>query len=316
MPPVTDAAVLVGASTADDAAVYKISDDLALIQTVDFFTPVVDDPYDFGAISAANSISDVYAMGGTPVLAMNIVGFPRNHPKAPLSALEDILRGGGDKAVEANISIVGGHTIDDDKPKYGMAVTGFVHPDKVWKNQGAMPGDRLLLTKPIGTGIITTAMRAGEAADATVQEALRWMAMLNKDARDAGVHREVHACTDVTGFGLLGHIREMLNGQIDATVRVSGVGIIEGTRDLAQRGFVPGGSRRNKVSVEAVTTFDDAVSEHDAEILCDAQTSGGLLFAMAPTDAKAFVSDCEARGVPVYDVGEITDGVGRIRVVK
>ena len=314
LPKITDAAVLVGASTSDDAAVYKISDELALIQTVDFFTPIVDSPFSFGAISAANSISDVYAMGGTPTLAMNIVGFPRNNPDAPLSVLGEILRGGAAKATEAGISIVGGHTIDDNEPKYGMAVTGFVHPDKIWRNIGAKPGDRLILTKPLGMGIISTAMRAQIASDSLCERAITWMEMLNKLAADSARDLDVHACTDVTGFGFLGHLREMLGDDIDFSVRVSSVPVIEGTRSLAADGHVPGGSRRNLRSLEKVVTYASDVTEVDQDILCDAQTSGGLLFALPETDAKAYIAKCNDAGGHASDVGEVIPGTGRIAV--
>lgn len=316
MPPITDAAVLVGASTSDDAAVYKISEELALIQTVDFFTPIVDSPYAFGAISAANSISDVYAMGGVPMLAMNIVGFPRNHPDAPLSVLQDILKGGADKATEANISIVGGHTIDDAEPKYGMAVTGFVHPDRIWRNTGARPGDRLLLTKPLGMGIISTAMRAGEASDAISEQAIALMCMLNRNAADAARGLAVHACTDVTGFGLLGHMREMLGPDIDFEVKLASVPVIEGTHALAKAGFVPGGSRRNKASLATTVQFAAGIGDVDQDILCDAQTSGGLLFALPPDQVEEFLLACKASDTPAVDVGTALPGSGLIRVLK
>lgn len=303
-----------GASTSDDAAVYKISDELALIQTVDFFTPIVDSPFSFGAISAANSISDVYAMGGTPTLAMNIVGFPRNNPDAPLSVLSEILRGGAAKASEANISIVGGHTIDDSEPKYGMAVTGFVHPDKIWRNQGAMVGDRLILTKPLGMGIISTAMRAGIASDALCEEVITWMERLNRLAAESAKDLQVHSCTDVTGFGFLGHLREMLSDKVDFSVSLSQVPVIEGTRALAADGHVPGGSRRNRRSLEAVMNYASSVSEVDQDVLCDAQTSGGLLFAMPEADANAYIAKCHEVGGHAYDVGVVQEGTGRIEV--
>lgn len=308
--------MLVGASTSDDAAVYKISEELALIQTVDFFTPIVDSPYAFGAISAANSISDVYAMGGVPMLAMNIVGFPRNHPDAPLSILQDILKGGADKAAEANISIVGGHTIDDAEPKYGMAVTGFVHPNRIWRNTGARPGDRLLLTKPLGMGIISTAMRAGAAPDALSEQAIELMCMLNRNAADAARGLDVHACTDITGFGLLGHMREMLGPDVDFELTLGSVPVIEGTHALAEAGFVPGGSRRNKASLASAVQFAPGIGEVDQDILCDAQTSGGLLFALPPDQVGDFLLACKASSTPAVDIGTVLPGSGLIRVLK
>ncbi len=314
LPPVTDSAVLVGTSTADDAAVYKISDELALIQTVDFFTPIVDSPYQFGEISAANSISDVYAMGGRPVLAMNIVGFPRNNPKAPLSALRDILKGGADKASEAGVSVIGGHSIDDNEPKYGMAVTGFVHPDKIWRNIGAHNGDRLVLTKALGTGIISTAMRARKAPDNVVEGAITSMSLLNKAAAESAQGLDVHACTDITGFGLLGHLREMLGKDRDATLSVASVPLLPGTRQLATDGHLPGGSNRNRKALSAILSVDSGVDDVSQSILCDAQTSGGLLFAMSATQASTLVKRCQAQGMVAADIGEVVLGAGRIRL--
>jgi selenide,water dikinase len=314
LPPVTDSAVLVGTSTADDAAVYKLSDELALIQTVDFFTPIVDSPFAFGEISAANSISDVYAMGGRPVIAMNIVGYPRDNPKAPLSALGDILKGGASKAAEAGVSVVGGHSIDDSEPKYGMAVTGFVHPDKIWRNVGAKPGDSLVLTKALGTGIIATAMRAQKADSDIVATAIASMSLLNKAAAEAAMAFDVHACTDVTGFGLLGHLREVLHNKLDAVLNFSQVPILPGTHELAKAGFVPGGSRRNLASLQDVVTADSKIAAIDQEILCDAQTSGGLLFALSPSEAIELVAKCRAVGLAAAIVGSVSNGFGKIRV--
>ena len=316
LPPVTDSAVLVGTSTADDAAVYKISDELALIQTVDFFTPVVDSPTQFGEISAANSISDVYAMGGRPVIAMNIVGYPRNNPKAPLSALGDILKGGASKAAEAGVSIVGGHSIDDNEPKYGMAVTGFVHPDKIWRNQGARPGDRLVLTKALGTGIVSTAMRAQQADEHVIRLAIASMARLNKEAAEAAMDLRISACTDITGFGLLGHLREMLSAHLDAIVATAAVPLLPGALELASEGFIPGGSRRNRAflgdTVMAAATVDSLV--HD--VLCDAQTSGGLLFALPAADAKTLVLRCTELGLAAAEIGEFASGAGKIHLQR
>jgi selenide,water dikinase len=318
LPPVTDPNVLVGTSTADDAAVYRVSDELALIQTVDFFTPIVDEPYWFGAISAANSVSDVYAMGGRPVMAMNIVGFPRDSPEAPLSALAEILQGGADKAKEAGFDIIGGHTIDDKEPKYGLAVTGFVHPDRIWRNVGVRPGDRLILTKPLGMGIITTALRHQVVTDDIMAPALELMAMLNKRAAEEGQKVDVHACTDVTGFGLLGHLREMLaEGDVSARLSMSEIPVLPGTRDLAAAGQVPGGTHRNKASLDAVASYAEGVSETERLILCDAQTSGGLLFSVTPDDAKRLMAALVAADIPATDFGEVLAGAaGTIDVVR
>lgn len=308
--------MLVGTSTADDAAVYRVSEELALIQTVDFFTPVVDDPYDFGAIAAANSLSDVYAMGGRPVLALNVVGFPRDSDVAPLSVLKEILRGGADKAKEAGIEIVGGHTIDDPEPKYGLCVTGFVHPDRFWANIGAEPGDKLVLTKPLGTGILTTALRAGSLEPDLVRRAVETMATLNLDAAEAAAGATVHACTDVTGFGFLGHLREMLaHGGVGVRVELSAVPLLEGTRDLAARGVAPGGTRRNKESLDPDVVYGADIAEADRVVLCDAQTSGGLLFAIAPEKDGDPLACFRAAGVPAAVVGEfVAERPGTIEV--
>lgn len=309
--------MLVGTKTADDAAVYRVSDELAIIQTVDFFTPIVDDPYTFGAIAAANSLSDVYAMGGRPALALNIVGFPRNSEATPMSVLAEILRGGAEKAKEAGIEIVGGHSIHDDEPKYGLCVTGFVHPDRVWTNVGARPGDKLVLTKPLGTGIITTALRAGTASEEVIRGAVEAMATLNRSAAEAADQIDVHACTDVTGFGFLGHLREMLgHGGVGARVYLSAVPVLEGTRDLAAQGIVPGGTRRNKESLDPDVVYEASLPEVDRLILCDAQTSGGLLLAVSPEEAQDLLSALQASDVAAVEVGEfVEDGAGKIEVV-
>ncbi len=314
LPPVSDSAVLVGTSTADDAAVYRISDELALIQTVDFFTPIVDSPFAFGQISATNSISDVYAMGGHPVIAMNIVGYPRDNPKAPLSALGDILKGGAQKAAEAGVSVVGGHTIDDNEPKYGMAVTGFVHPDKIWRNIGAKPGDHLVLTKALGTGIIATAMRAQKADSDVVSSAVASMSLLNEAAAKAAAQFAISACTDVTGFGLLGHLREMLHDELDAVLDLSKIPILPGTHELARAGFVPGGSRRNLTSMQDVFSVDDGIDDVEQVILSDAQTSGGLLIALPEAEASTLVSHCKDAGLAAAVIGGVSAGVGKIRL--
>jgi len=317
LPPITDPNVLVGSETADDGAVYRLTDELAIVQTVDFFTPIVSDPYQFGAIAAANALSDVYAMGGRPVTALNIVAYPRKSEEMPLSGLAEILRGGADKATEAGANIVGGHTIDDPKPKYGLCVTGVVHPDQVWRNLGGQPGDRLVLTKPIGTGIVSTAVRKGKVSAEVAAEVSALMATLNRTAAEIAAQGPVHACTDVTGFGLLGHLREMVaDGACGARLELGRVPVIATTRDCAADGDMPGGSRRNLQAVQAHVRFDDGVSEIDQLVLCDAQTSGGLLLAVPPARAEALVGELRAVEVPAVEVGEIvaTDP-GFIRVV-
>lgn len=298
--------MLVGPGTSDDAAIYRISDELALIQTVDFFTPVVDDPYQFGAIAAANSLSDVYAMGGRPLLALNVVGFPRGSDVTPMSMLAEILRGGAEKAREAGIDIVGGHTVDDKEPKYGLCVTGFVHPKEYWANVGGRAGDQLVLTKPIGTGIVTTAMKAGTAGEEAARAAITTMATLNRTATEVGRKVGVRACTDITGFGLLGHLREMLSG-VGARIRLTAVPVLSGARELAAKGFIPGGTRRNQESLERVVSYIDGIDEVDRILLCDAQTSGGLLFAVEPSKFEALLLGLGDARIKAAAIGELIE---------
>jgi selenide, water dikinase len=305
----------VGTSTADDAGVYRLGPDLALVQTIDIFTPIVDDPYWFGAIAAANALSDVYAMGGTPRLALNFAGFPR--AKLPLDVLGEILRGGADKCAEAGVTIIGGHTIDDPEPKYGLAVTGFVHPDRVITNAAARPGDRLVLTKPLGMGIVTTALKQGKAAQAAVDEAVRIMAALNRAAAEAMTAIGVSAATDITGFGLLGHLAEMTRGSgVAARVRLRDVPILEAAWPLVQARAIPGGTQRNRESLQGVVSWD-GVGEDAQILLADAQTSGGLLIAVPEARCDGLVRALRAGGLPVAAViGEITgSGGGEITVV-
>jgi len=297
----------------DDAAVYRLSDDLAIVQTVDVFTPVVDDPYHYGAISAANALSDVYAMGGRPILALNIVGFPRG--KLPMTVLEEILRGGSDKTKEAGVLIAGGHSIDDPEPKYGLAVTGLVHPDRVVRNVGARPGDQLVLTKPLGIGIITTGIKQEKTSPAAAEEAIRIMERLNRDAADAMLEAGVHAATDVTGFGLLGHLYEMTSGsRVRARLRYSRIPVIDEARSLVRRGAVAGGTARNYEYLTSRVDFG-GLEESDRIILCDAQTSGGLLIAVSPARVDALDAALTRRGVIAARIGEITgEGDGTIVV--
>jgi selenide,water dikinase len=321
LPRVTDPKVLVGTSSADDAAVYRLSDELALVQTVDFFTPIVDDPYAFGAIAAANSLSDVYAMGGRPLMALNVVGFPRASEDAPMSVLREILRGGAEKAKEAGIDILGGHTIDDVEPKYGLAVSGLVHPERIWRNVGGQPTDKLVLTKPLGTGIIATAIRAEQADPDHVAAAVASMATLNRAAAEAAIEAgvEIHACTDITGFGLLGHLREMLgSGGVGARIHAREVPVLDGARALASAGHVPGGSNRNRDSLRGVVSFDAGASDEDQIILCDAQSSGGLLFAVPAPDCDALIAALHQNGVATaVEVGQLTsEHPGLIEVAR
>lgn len=284
LPKFYDENLLVGIETSDDAAIYKVTDDVALIQTVDFFTPVVDDPYTFGQIAAANSLSDVYAMGGEPKLALNIVGFPNCLDP---SILGEILAGGADKVKEAGAVLVGGHSVQDEEPKYGLCVTGFVHPKKIFKNYGCRPGDVLILTKQIGSGIINTAVKAEMASEHEIREAVRVMASLNKKAKEAAEGFAVHACTDVTGFGLLGHCVEMAEASdVSFHLRVKDIAFMDGAAEYAKMGLVPAGAYRNREyageRVEAVQT-----EESEMDLLYDPQTSGGLLFSVAAEDALA-----------------------------
>ncbi len=299
-----------GAETADDAAVYRLGPDLALVQTLDYFTPIVDDPYSFGAIAAANALSDIYAMGATPLFALNIVGFPVD--KLPMAVLKDILQGGADKAKEAGIGIVGGHSIDDAEPKYGLVCTGRIHPDRIWKNVGAKPGDDLVLTKPLGMGIISTAIKREKAAPALIQRAIEIMATLNRGAAEAVTAAGgADAVTDVTGFGLLGHLHEMTaGGGVGARLRLSDVPILDGVWDLARAGLVPGGTERNFKHLQAAQAVEWAagITELEQMVLSDAQTSGGLLVAVPRARTAALLDRLRTARTPIAArIGEIVE---------
>jgi selenide, water dikinase len=315
LPPIVDPNVLVGPETSDDAAVYRLSDDLALVLTVDYFTPIVDDPYAFGQIAAANALSDVYAMGGRPIAMLSIVGFPKD--KLPLGLLGEILKGGAEKGREAGVSVVGGHSIDDAEPKVGYAVVGLVHPARVWKNVGARPGDALVLTKPIGTGIISTAIKKGAAPETAVTAAVRTMATLNRAAAEAVSEVLAHAVTDVTGFGLLGHLAEMTMGSgVRARLTASRIPLLPDVVRLAEAGHVPGGTKRNLRFSATVTRWDAAIAEPLRAVLADAQTSGGLL--VSTPDARALLAALERAGVGgASQIGEVVaaDPAGTIEVV-
>lgn len=283
MPVPDNPAVLVGNNTADDAGVYKVSEDLAIVTTVDFFTPIVDDPYDFGRIAAANALSDVYAMGGTPLTALNLVAYPLQ--SLGLGILREIMRGGADMAREAGVAVIGGHSIDDAEPKFGMAVTGSVSPDELVRNSTGRPGDELFLTKPVGGGVVTTAAKRGLASADVVAGVIQVMTTLNRDAAKAAVEARVTAMTDVTGFGLLGHLHEMaLASGLAAEIHAARVPAIDGALNLLCSDDPPiaGGSRRNRAWVEDVVTWAANVPEHLRWLLCDAMTSGGLLTAAPP----------------------------------
>lgn len=295
--------LIVGIGGNDDAGVIRLSSDRALVQTVDFFTPIVDDPYDWGRIAAANALSDIYAMGATPLSALQIVGWPRD--VLPFGTLGEVLRGGADVMAEAECVIVGGHSIDDAEPKYGFAVSGMIHPDRVVTNAGAQVGDVIVLTKPIGTGIIATAVKQQACPPEVLAAAVEVMTRLNGWAAKSLHSSGVHACTDVTGFGLLGHLAEMIDGaDIGARLNVSSIPVIDGTRDLLRAGFYPGGSERNLAAVQDRLDFD--VDEHEIRLLADAQTSGGLLISLP---------SAEAHHIPGGTViGVMTDSRGRIEL--
>jgi selenide,water dikinase len=315
LPQVTDPKVLIGSNTADDAAVYKIDENRALVFTTDFFTPIVDNPYDFGAVAAANALSDVYAMGGTPLCALNLVGFPE--PDLPPEVLREILRGGIEKAKEAECEVVGGHTIKSDEPIYGLAVVGEVHPDRIVANAGAKPGDVLVLTKPLGIGIVATANKQDSDVEKAMPEAIALMTHLNAGAGRAMVETGVHACTDVTGFGFLGHARNLLSAsEVAARIRLPEIPVIEAARHYVAEGIAPGGTHANWRFLNDWVTYDESVSKEDQLIVCDAQTSGGLLIAVEPDKVDDLLAALEANHTPAQAiVGEIVEGpAGRITV--
>ncbi|VTT97121.1 segregation protein b : Selenide, water dikinase OS=Chloracidobacterium thermophilum (strain B) GN=selD PE=3 SV=1: AIRS: AIRS_C [Gemmataceae bacterium] len=315
LPRVTDPNVLVGSATADDAAVYRLSDDLALVLTTDFFTPIVDDPRDFGRVAAANALSDVYAMGGRPLTALSIVGFPDSLPAAVLG---DVLAGAAEAAAEAGCAIAGGHTIKSEEPIFGLAVVGTVHPEKVLTNAGARPGDVLLLTKPLGLGLVTTAAKNDLDARGAIGEAVRVMVALNRGAAEALAQFDVHALTDVTGFGLLGHLRNVTAASgVTAEVWADAVPVIEAAREYAAASIVPGGTRANLRFLNDWVDWDADVTPEQQLLLCDAQTSGGLLAAVPAAQAQDAVAALTSAGtLAAAVVGRVTDpGTGRIRVV-
>jgi selenide,water dikinase len=312
--PAPDPNLLVGFDTADDAAVYRLRDDLAIVVTTDFFTPIVDDPFDWGRIAATNALSDVYAMGGTPLLALNLVAWPREG--LPFELLARVLDGGAAVARNAGCLIAGGHSIDDAEPKYGLAVVGTVDPNAVLTNAAAEPGDALVLTKPIGLGVISTAVKREQASAALVDAAIRVMTALNATARDAAVEIGVHAATDVTGFGLLGHLRELCAGSgVGAVVDGSAVPVIDGVRELLAAGMVAGGTQRNHAFVAPEVDFDE-MPRSEQLLLCDAQTSGGLLLSVPADDTERLVDALTRHGtLAAAVIGYTTEeSPGRIRV--
>lgn len=306
-----DPNLLVGFDKSDDASVYKVSDDLALVQTVDFFPPIADDPYLFGQIAATNALSDVYAMGGEPKLCLNIMAVPESMPK---DAVHQMLRGGYDKVYEAGALITGGHSILDDEPKYGLAVTGFVHPDRVLTNSGAKPGDVLLFTKPLGIGILSTAQKAEMLSPEGEALAYRLMTTLNKSARDVMVKYRVHACTDVTGFGLLGHVCEMAQGSdVDVELHVGDIDLIPEAASLAQIGILPAGMYRNRTFAEPeVEPGETELWQQD--MLYDPQTAGGLLMAVDPADAEALYRELKECVPSAQKIGRVLPHGGGKRI--
>jgi len=288
VPTLTDPRILVDASTRDDAAVYRLTPDRALVATVDFFTPIVDDAYDFGRIAAANAFSDVYAMGGTPLLALNLVGWPRD--KLSYDLLGEVLRGGADIAKEAGAFVLGGHSVDDPEPKYGMVAIGEVHPDRIVTLARAQVGDALVLTKPIGTGVLSTALKRDLATAADLSPAVLSMTTLNAGASRAMLATGVHAATDVTGFGLLGHLHNMVSASgVAAVLDATAVPFLRGAADAVERGAIPGGTKRNRDALSPHVTFGPGVSEIIRTLLFDAQTSGGLLIAVAEDRAAGLI---------------------------
>jgi selenide,water dikinase len=307
--------VLVGLETSDDAGVYRLNDEMALVQTVDFFTPIVDDPFTFGQVAAANALSDVYAMGGTPLTAMNLVAFPIQTLSS--SILKEILRGGLSKIDEAGVALVGGHTIEDQEIKYGLSVTGIVHPDKILSNAKAVVGDKLVLTKPLGTGIISTALKAGMASEKAVKEMVESMIALNQKASERMKTFGAHACTDITGFGFIGHVLEMVTAsRIGMVIDSKKIPLLSGVMEYAGLGLIPGGTYSNRRFYSCRVEVDSSVSNLLMDIFYDPQTSGGLLISLPPGQAGALVEALEKEdGVHSSIIGEVvSEPEGKIRI--
>lgn len=300
--------LLVGLDSPDDAAVWRLDDDRALVLTTDFFTPVVDDPYDYGAIAAANSLSDVYAMGGTPFLALNIAALP---PDLPADMLGQILRGGAEKAREAGVVIAGGHTVQDKEPKYGLVVVGMVDPRRAMTKSGALPGDRLFLTKPLGFGVTTTALKREQASAEDVAEVVGWMKRLNNIAGHLAAEAGVRSATDITGYSLLGHALEMASAS-DCGLRItaSAVPFVSCARKYARMGAFPGGAADNRLYFRERVTFEAALDEPEEMLLFDPQTSGGLLLCVPAARVEAFQTRAAALNQPVWEIGAVVEGEG------
>jgi len=314
MPSIVDPNVLVGFDGADDAAVYRLGDDLAVCATIDFFTPVVDDPATFGAIAATNAMSDVFAMGATPLFALAVTAFPRDGDAEALAA---IIRGGAERALAEGCPVLGGHTIDDPEPKYGLAVIGTAHPDRLLTNDAGRPGDHLLLTKPLGVGVVAHAARAGAASAALLAQATEQMLTANRAAADAACASGVRCATDVTGFGLVGHAQEVAAASgVCVEISAARVPILEGVVQLAEAGFVPGGTGRNRDYAAHHAEFD-GVGDAVGALLFDPQTSGGLLLAVAPERTEVLHAELASRGVSAWEIGSLTAGpAGRVRVAR
>tara|TARA_B100001123_G_scaffold61438_3_gene67047 strand:+ start:9642 stop:10616 length:975 start_codon:yes stop_codon:yes gene_type:complete len=305
--------LIVGSATGDDAAVYKMSESQALVVTVDFFPPIVDDPWFYGAISAANSISDIYAMGGKPFLALNIACFPSD---LPIEILSEIQKGGQEKAAEAGVIIVGGHTINDEEPKYGMAVIGSLEPGKEVTKSGSKVGDKLILTKPIGTGLITTGGKQNVVNKLTMDKALESMSLLNKDASEAMMDVGVNSCTDITGFGLLGHMKDMMTSSgVTANIYSSKVPILDGSLELAKSNIFPDGTNRNIDYVADLVSWDPSLEDHMKLILCDPQTSGGLLISVDESKLELLIGQLGKSGNNISSViGDVVDLEGQFHI--
>ncbi|HET7840424.1 MAG TPA: selenide, water dikinase SelD, partial [Terriglobia bacterium] len=299
-----DPNVLIGFETGDDAGVYQLAPDLALVQTVDFFTPIVDDPYTFGQLAAANSLSDVYAMGGRPLSALSIVGFPNSG--RDVAILEKILAGGLAKMMEAGCTVIGGHSIGDDEIKFGYAVTGVVNPKHILSNAGAQPGDKLILTKRIGTGVISTAVKAGQAPAGAEQAAIESMGTLNRAASEIALRFDVHAATDITGFGLLGHARGMaLASKVSLALDAGRIEFLPGALECSRNGHIPGGLKRNAEFISGCLEFPESIQQEVRNLLFDPQTSGGLLFAVAAADAPKLLGALREQFIPAQEMGEV-----------
>ncbi len=306
LPKQSDPHVLIGFDTADDAGVYQLTPELALVQTVDFFTPIVDDPYTFGQVAAANSLSDIYAMGGRPISALSIVGFPNTGQN--LDVLEKILQGGMAKMQEAGCAVIGGHSIGDDEIKFGYAVTGVINPKRILANAGARPGNRLILTKRLGTGIVSTALKRGRASEAALKAATESMCALNSTASELALHFRVSAATDITGFGLLGHAREMaVAGHVSLIIDSTRIEFLAEAVEYSRGGFLPGGLKNNRNFIGDCVSFADGVAEEVRSLLYDPQTSGGLLLAVEADDSTPLLRALRDHHIPAQEIGEVVE---------